>query len=172
MTSQDNKNTITALEDRKKLTDADWKNLKPEAVEKILQLLGVKEIENKKNLSSLIKVSKTPFKALQNNILIDFYGVWCGPCRLQDKMFARHGVEILRKCFPDIQIYRCDVDKTQKIDKFTRKLGIDAIPILAYLNDKVHFMWAGNKKIETIVDFINKHTTSVKNEKEIAKITQ
>ena len=160
---------IKTLDERRKFTEKQWQELESEEVEKLLYLLGVKEIETKIELDELMNTKKIPFKPLQENILIDFYAAWCGPCRLQDKMFARHGVEILKKCFPDLKIYRCNVDKSKKIDKLTRRLGIDSIPILAFLNKKIHFMWAGNKKIKVIVEHINEHTKN-KNEEEVEKI--
>lgn len=160
---------IITLEDRDGLSEKDWESILPESVEKILKLLGVEEIETMADLNALINTKKTPFKALQKNILIDFYGTWCGPCNRQDRMFAQHGVEILKKCFPDLKLYRCNVDRDKKIDRTTRKMGIESIPILIFLNDNVNFMRAGSKKIETIVEYINEHASN-KDEEEIKKI--
>ncbi len=60
-------------------------------------------------------------------VLVDFYAVWCGPC----KMLAPH-VDALAEEYPDVKICRLNVDVAGEV---AMRYGITSIPTLIYFRD-------------------------------------
>lgn len=89
---------------------------------------SVQELTSMKQLNSFLsngdKVS-----------VIDFYAVWCGPCKMLEPIFAA-----LSEKIPEVQFGRVDVDNAQDI---AQEYAITAMPTCIILK--------GNEKLETIV---------------------
>jgi len=65
---------------------------------------------------------------IKENILIDFYATWCGPC----KMLA----PVLEEIKDEIQIIKVDVDENPKLSK---EYGVMSVPSLIYFKNKEEF---------------------------------
>lgn len=65
-------------------------------------------------------------------VLIDFFAVWCSPCRMQDPI-----LEDLKKKYEDkVEFRKIDVDKN---DKIANKYDIRSIPTLIIEKDEKIF---------------------------------
>ena len=60
-------------------------------------------------------------------VLIDFYAVWCGPCKMMHPI-----VEEISKQYPDLKIIKIDVDKHEEL---SRQYSIMSIPTLMLLKN-------------------------------------
>jgi thioredoxin len=59
-----------------------------------------------------------------DKLIVDFWGTWCGPCKLMKPAFDKVAEEY-RNQNSEVQLYTMDVDKNQE---FAASLGVRAIP--------------------------------------------
>lgn len=59
-----------------------------------------------------------------DKLIVDFWGTWCGPCKLMKPAFDKVAEEY-RNQNSEVQLYTMDVDKNQE---FASSLGVRAIP--------------------------------------------
>ena len=64
-----------------------------------------------------------PEESLSGPVLINFSATWCGPCRSLDWDF-------LLEEFPDLTVYKCDVDENSYTTGFC---GVRSIPAFVFL---------------------------------------
>jgi thioredoxin len=57
-------------------------------------------------------------------LIVDFWGTWCGPCKVMKPAFEKVAEEYRREN-SEVQLYTMDVDKNKE---FASSLGIRAIP--------------------------------------------
>lgn len=67
--------------------------------------------------------------------VVDFYAVWCGPCKMLEPIF-----QTLSDKIPEVQFGRVDVDNAQDI---AQEYAVSAMPTCIILK--------GNEKLDTIV---------------------
>ena len=83
-------------------------------------------------MSNIINITKDNFeKEILNcdkKILIDFYAVWCGPCKMVAPL-----VEELAMENPDIKVGKVNVDDEPEL---AAKFGIMSIPTLVVVKDR------------------------------------
>lgn len=60
-------------------------------------------------------------------IIVDFYGTWCGPCRILKPIFEKVSYENTT----EVQLYMMDVDINKDIVK---SLGIKSVPTIKVFN--------------------------------------
>ncbi|WP_373760359.1 thioredoxin [Streptococcus ferus] len=65
----------------------------------------------------------------QGLVLIDFWAVWCGPCRMQAPILEQLSEEIDED---DLKIFKMDVDENPET---AQKFGIMSIPTLLFKKD-------------------------------------
>ena len=83
--------------------------------------------------------------------LVDFFAVWCGPC----KMLAPIIEEISEEYNGKIKVCKVDVDE---VDSLAYKYGIRSIPTLIYFKDgKVKDASVGFHDKKTIISTIDKY---------------
>ena len=56
-----------------------------------------------------------------DKIIVDFHGLWCGPCKMMMPVFER----VAQNNDTDVQMYTMDIDKNRE---FVSSLGIRSIP--------------------------------------------
>lgn len=65
----------------------------------------------------------------QGLVLIDFWAIWCGPCRMQAPILEQLSEEIDED---DLKIFKMDVDENPET---AQKFGIMSIPTLLFKKD-------------------------------------
>lgn len=58
-----------------------------------------------------------------DKIIVDFHGLWCGPCKIMMPVFER----VAQNNDTDVQMYTMDIDKNRE---FVSSLGIRSIPTI------------------------------------------
>ena len=75
--------------------------------------------------------TKEEFETLisqNNNVIIDFYATWCGPC----KMIAPI-MEDVSKEFSDVKVVKVDVDEASELASM---FNITSIPTIIYIKNQ------------------------------------
>jgi thioredoxin 1 len=73
-------------------------------------------------------------------LIVDFYGTWCGPCKIMKPAFEK----VANENTTDIQMYMMDIDENKD---FVLSLGIRSIPTIKTFNK--------NELVETKVGVLN-----------------
>ena len=94
--------------------------------------------------------SKAEFEQLineNNNVVIDFYATWCGPCKMLAPIFEQVAAEKEYVTFVKV-----DVDEALELAQL---FGIQSIPTDAYIkNQKLPFRELGFKPKDAILENI------------------
>ncbi|MCI5745635.1 MAG: thioredoxin [Erysipelotrichaceae bacterium] len=94
--------------------------------------------------------TKEEFETLisqNNNVIIDFYATWCGPC----KMIAPI-MEDVSKEFSDVKVVKVDVDEASELASM---FNITSIPTIIYIkNQKMALRELGFKPKAAIIENI------------------
>jgi thioredoxin len=94
----------------------------------------------------IFKIMEITAKELQEKInngeklIVDFYGTWCGPCKIMKPAFEK----VANENTTDIQMYMMDIDENKD---FVLSLGIRSIPTIKTFNK--------NELVETKVGVLN-----------------
>lgn len=76
-----------------------------------------------------MEITTEEFKQkIENNekIIVDFHGLWCGPCRMMKPTFDKISEEF-RNNDSEVKLYTMDVDKNRDL---VSSLGIRSIPVI------------------------------------------
>jgi len=73
-------------------------------------------------------------------LMIEFHGVWCGPCRLMKPIFEK----IAKENTSDVQMFTMDIDENKEV---AISLGIRSIPTVKMFNS--------GEVVETKVGLLN-----------------
>lgn len=96
--------------------------------------------------------TKAEFETLikeNNNVIIDFYATWCGPCKLLAPVF-----EDVAKTKENVTFVKVDVDEAGELAEL---FGISSIPTVVYIkNEKLALRELGFKPKNVIFDNITK----------------
>ena len=95
--------------------------------------------------------SKAEFEQLineNNNVVIDFYATWCGPCKMLAPIFEQVAAEK-----ENVTFVKVDVDEALELAQL---FGIQSIPTVAYIkNQKLALRELGFKPKDAILENIN-----------------
>ena len=85
----------------------------------------------------------------QGLVLIDFWAVWCGPCRMQAPILEQLSEEIDED---DLKIFKMDVDENPET---AQKFGIMSIPTLVVMkNGKIVQQVSGARPKNAILEML------------------
>lgn len=104
-------------------------------------------------MSEIIVKSEEEFNNLIEDgvTLVDFFAVWCGPC----KMLAPIIEEVAEEYEGKVKVCKVDVDE---VDSLAYKYGIRSIPTLMYFKDgKVKDVVVGFQDKTSIINNLQKH---------------
>ncbi len=97
----------------------------------------MKHITTKEEFEQLIKDN--------NNVVIDFYATWCGPCKMLAPVMENVSEE-----FNNIAFVKVDVDQAEELASM---FGITSIPTVVYIkNQSLALKELGFKPKEKIVE--------------------
>ena len=101
----------------------------------------MQHINNKAEFEQLIKEN--------NNVVIDFYATWCGPCKMLAPIIEQVANEVSH-----VKVVKVDVDVAGDLAEL---FGITSIPTVVYIkNQKLELRELGFKPKAAILDNINK----------------
>lgn len=73
----------------------------------------------------IIEANRDNFDELiQNEVLVDFYATWCGPCKMLGP--------VLEEVKNDIQIVKVNIDENEDL---TRRYGVMSVPTLIHFSN-------------------------------------
>jgi thioredoxin 1 len=113
-------------------------------------------------MKTLIEItSKKKFESAkkQGPVLIDFYTEWCKPCKIQAEVLDDSLEEILSR-FPELQIYRIDINCDNYFERLSEKIGIRTVPhLILFLGKRKsgYSPGSGFKTKEEIIRFLSQH---------------
>ena len=88
-----------------------------------------------------------------DKLIVDFYGKWCGPCKVMKPMFDDVSKE-LENNDSDIKLYTFDIDTDKE---FVVELGIRSVPTIKGFNDGNEiFSEVGLKQRDVIMGMTSK----------------
>lgn len=99
----------------------------------------MQHIKTKAEFEQLIKEN--------NNVIIDFYATWCGPCKMLAPI-----IEQVANEKENVKIVKVDVDEASELAQL---FGIMSIPTVAYIkNEKLALKELGFKQKNAILENI------------------
>ncbi len=86
-------------------------------------------------------------------ILVDFYGTFCGPCKLMKPMFEKAD-EITKETNSKVKLFTFNVDTDRD---FIKELGLRSVPtIKGFSNGQEIFSEVGVKQTNDILEMVEK----------------
>ncbi|MBR7072392.1 MAG: thioredoxin [Eubacterium sp.] len=70
-----------------------------------------------------------------DTVLVDFYAVWCGPCKMMSPI-----IDIIAEENPSVTVCKCDVDEAEEL---AMRFGIMSIPTV--------MVFKGGEAVKTFV---------------------
>ena len=87
-----------------------------------------------------------------DKVIVDFYGTFCGPCKVMKPMFEEAGKMTKENGLP-VELYTFNIDNDRE---YITELGLRSVPtIKGFSNGKEIFSEVGVKQTKTILDMVN-----------------
>lgn len=88
-----------------------------------------------------------------DKVVIDFYGTWCGPCKVMKPMFEKAS-ETLKENGSTIQLFTFNIDSDREL---VSELGLRSVPTIKGFSDgKEIFSEVGLKQTNAILEMANR----------------
>lgn len=100
---------------------------------------------------ALEHANDTTFVSMIGNgiTLVDFWAVWCGPCRMFGPIFEQVSNQV-----PDVKFVKFEIDESNR--RIPAQYGIRSIPsVLAFKNGELVEARAGLMDADTLMQWIN-----------------
>ena len=86
-------------------------------------------------------------------VLVDFHGVWCGPCKIMKPIFEKIANQMVEEG-SKVQMYTMDVDHNRE---YAGEIGLRSIPtIKGFSNGKEILSEVGAKQRDAILEMVEK----------------
>jgi thioredoxin 1 len=88
-----------------------------------------------------------------DKVLVDFYGTWCGPCKIMKPIFEKVANQ-LKTEGSNVELYTMDIDINRE---YITELGLRSVPtIKGFSNGEEKLSEVGVKQMDAILDMVNK----------------
>jgi thioredoxin len=84
-------------------------------------------MSHRRGIIHLTEYNFSQVMAEHQDIVIDFWAEWCGPCRNFGPVFEEVALE-----YPEVQFCKCDTDRNRSI---ASQLKITSIPFVMFIRD-------------------------------------
>ncbi len=82
-------------------------------------------------------------------VLVDFYAIWCGPCKVLSKM-----LEEFQKEYPHLLIVKVNVDNAPELSEKYDISSLPTIKLFVNYHEKLTLMGSSQKNLDEIAKFI------------------
>lgn len=88
-----------------------------------------------------------------NKVLVDFYGTWCGPCKVMKPMFEKAS-QTSKDSGSEVEFYTFNIDTDRD---FITEIGLRSVPtIKGFSKGSEMFSEVGLKQTNVILEMANK----------------
>jgi thioredoxin 1 len=102
-----------------------------------------------------MEITSVELKQIENGekVLVDFHGVWCGPCKIMKPIFEKIANQMVEEG-SKVQMYTMDVDHNRE---YAGEIGLRSIPtIKGFSNGKEILSEVGAKQRDAILEMVEK----------------
>lgn len=98
----------------------------------------------------MIEINSEELEKLKSegkNIFVDFFAVWCGPCKILNQT-----VETFSDNYPNVEFVKIDIDKDRN---YVVGLGIKSVPtVMIFKGSELVDISAGTKQPKYYIDIL------------------
>ena len=114
-----------------------------------IRIIKYKGIILKMNKSKIIDINASNFENIVSNgiVLIDFWAIWCGPCRMFSDILEEIADEVSK--YENVKIAKINIEEEKDL---SRKFKIRSIPaIIIFKNGNIEKQFVGIQSKENLI---------------------